>query len=283
MNVYYLAIVLSAFLFSLQFLFSDGYQRESGCGWNSALKYSLYSSAAGLSALFAINGFSLRVSAFSLAVAAVYSAVCIALNYFSVKALSIANLSVYSVFSMIGGMLLPFLYGIACGEELRATRIICCILITAAVLMNVGKGKGSGNAFMCYMAVFILNGSVGVISKFHQSYREYCVESADFLMLSKIITAIFCIFFILLGEKRDFSVSKKAFAYSAGGAVLNSIGNLILLIALQRLPASVQYPLLTGGVIVFSTAVELVRKSKLTKKEIAAAFIAFAATAAMAI
>ena len=71
--------------------------------------------------------------------------------------------------------------------------------------------------------------------------------------------------------------------YSAGSACLNSVANMLLLIALLKLPASVQYPMVTGGVIVFSTVIELVRKSKLTKKEIAAALIAFAVSAMMAI
>lgn len=79
-------------------MFDDGYQKESGCGWKSSLKLSLYSSAVGLIALFVINGFKLRFSGFSVIVATVYAAVCILLNYSSVKALRYANLSVYSVF-----------------------------------------------------------------------------------------------------------------------------------------------------------------------------------------
>lgn len=283
MIVYYLMIALSALIFALQFMLNDGYQRESGSGWNSSLKFSLYSSIVGFAALFAINKFECGFSLFSLTVAVVYSMVCIALNYFTVKALKIANLSVYSVFSMIGGMILPFIYGIMCGEELKAIRIVCCFLISVAVAMNVGGSKESKKAFKYYIAVFILNGMVGVISKIHQSYPEYCVGSADFLMLSKIITVLFSMLLIILGKEKNVTVSKKAFAYSAGSACFNSIANLLLLIALLKLPASVQYPMVTGGVIVFSTLIELVRKSKLTKKEIAAALIAFSVSGMMAI
>lgn len=281
--IYYLMIISSALIFALQFMLNDGYQRESGNGWNSSLKFSLYSSIAGFFALFAINKFECGFSLFSLTVALIYAVVLIALNYFTVKALKSANLSVYSVFSMIGGMILPFIYGIMCGEEFKALRIVCCILISAAVAMNIGKSKDSKKAFRYYMAVFVLNGLVGVISKFHQSYQAYCVGSADFLMLSKIITAVFSVFLIFFSKERNFAVSKKAFAYSAGSAALNSVANLLLLIALLKLPASVQYPIVTGGVIVFSTLIELVRKSKLTKKEIFAALIAFSASALMAI
>lgn len=275
-------ISLSALIFAIQFLFNDEYQRESGSGWNSSLKLSLYSSLVGFVALLAINGFKLRVSLFSVVVALVYSAVCIMLNYSTVKALKYANLSVYSVFSMIGGMILPFIYGLFCGEEFKAVRVLCCILISASIAINSGSGENSKKGFKYYILVFILNGMVGVISKFHQSYPELCVESADFLMITKIITALLSVILILTTKEKQFSVSIKAFGYSAGSAVLNSIANLLLLIALLRLPASVQYPIVTGGVIVFSTVIDMIRKVKLRKREIIAAGIAFAATVVMA-
>lgn len=264
-------------------MLNNGYQKESGSGWNSSLKLSLYSSIVGFIALFAINRFKLRISIFSIVVALVYSIVCILLNYSTVKSLKHANLSVYSIFSMTGGMILPFVYGLLCGEEFKAIRILCCILISVSVAMNAGKGESSKKAFKYYMAVFILNGMVGVISKFHQSYPEYCVDSADFLMISKIITAILSVILIMLTKEKNFAVSIKALGYSAGSAVLNSVANLLLLIALLNLPASVQYPIVTGGVIVFSTIIDIVRKSKLKKREIIASLIAFAASAVMAL
>lgn len=283
MIVYYLMIISSALIFALQFMLNDGYQKESGSGWNSSLKLSLYSSIAGFIALFLINGFKLKISVFSMVVALLYSVVCILLNYSTVKALKNANLSVYSVFSMIGGMILPFIYGILSGEEFKTIRILCCVLITVSIAMNAGKGDNLKKAFKYYMAVFILNGMVGVISKFHQSFPDYCVSSADFLMMTKIITALLSVILIVITKERDFSVSAKALGYSAGSAVLNSIANLMLLIVLLKLPASVQYPIVTGGVIVFSTIIDIVRKTKLEKMDIIAAIIAFAATVVMAL
>ena len=84
-------------------------------------------------------------------------------------------------------------------------------------------------------------------------------------------------------KEKNFAVSIKAFGYSAGSAVLNSVANLLLLIALLNLTASVQYPIVTGGVIVFSLIIDIVRKAKLKKREIIASLIAFAASAVMAL
>ena len=280
--IYYLMIILATFMFSVQFVLNDGYRKETGNTWNASAKFALYSSISGFVALALINKLHFEISIFSLIVAVVYSIVCIGLTYSSIKAFTYANLSVYSVFAMIGGMLLPFVYGIFCGEEFKVIRVVCCILIAISVAMSIDKAKHSKKAIKYYMAVFTLNGLVGVISKFHQSYSELCVDSGSFMMLTKIITALICVALLLMEKDRSFYVSKKALGYSALYSVVNSVGNLLLLIALLHIPASVQYPVVTGGTIVFSTLFVIMRKEKITIREVIAAVIAFAATIFMA-
>ena len=280
--IYYLMIIVSVCLFSTQFLLNDEYRKENGNTLNSSLKFSLYASISGFIALAIINKFHFEISVFSALVAAVYSLVCIALAYSSIKAFTYANLSVYSVFSMIGGMLLPFVYGILCGEEFKLTRIICCLLIAVCVTLSINKTGNSKKAFKYYIAVFVLNGLVGVISKFHQSFTELCVDSGSFMMLSKIFSVVFSLIFILLQKEKNFSLSKKAGFYTVLYSVVNSVGNLLLLLALLHIPASVQYPIVTGGTIVVSTLIGIIRKEKITQREIFAAVVAFVATVFMA-
>ncbi len=281
--IYYLMIVIAVCLFSTQFLLNNEYGKESGNTWNSALKFSLYSSVTGFIILAITNKFNFNISVFSVVVAAVYSLVCIGLSYSTIKAFTYANLSVYSVFSMIGGMLLPFVYGLMCGEEFKIVRIICCVLIALCVSLAVNRQEQSKKAFKHYIAVFILNGMVGVISKFHQSYTELCVDSGSFMILTRIFTFIFCLVFLLMQRKKDFFITKKAAFYSMLYSVVNGIGNLLLLIALLYVPASVQYPVVTGGTIVISTLISLIKRDKITKKELMAAGIAFVATCFMAL
>lgn len=280
--MYYLMITASALLFSMQFVFNNGYQKNSGSDWCSALKFSLYTSITGLILLFFINHFQMKITLFSLAIAALYGVINIAFSYSSIKAFSYANLSVYSVFSMIGGMVLPFLYGIFCGEKATAARLVCCGFIVVSVLLSINRGRQSSKALRYYFAVFFLNGMVGVLSKFHQSYTAYSVDSASFVMLTKIATTLLSFILLLILKEKSFAVHKKAFAFCAGHSVFNSFGNLMLLIALNHLPASVQYPIVTGGVIVFSTTIDLLRKVKVAKKEILAAVIALLSSIFMA-
>ena len=280
--IYYLMIIVSVCLFSTQFLLNNEYRKENGNTFNSSLKFSLYASISGFIALAIINKFHFEISLFSALVAAVYSLVCIALAYSSIKAFTYANLSVYSVFSMIGGMLLPFVYGILCGEEFKLIRVVCCLLIAVCVTLALNKTEHSKKAVKYYIAVFILNGMVGVISKFHQSFTELCVDSGSFMMLTKIFAFVFSVILILMQKEKDFSVSKKAGLFAVLYSVVNSVGNLFLLMALLHIPASVQYPIVTGGTIVVSTLIGLIRREKITKREILAAVVAFFATVFMA-
>lgn len=281
--MYLIMIIIATVMFSFQFILNDGFRREDGSSFISSLKFTLYSSIAGIIVLLVINKLHVEARMFSVLTACVYSIVFIALNYSSIKAFEQANLSVYSVFSMIGGMVLPFLYGIMSGEEFKAIRLICLLLITMSVVMSIKKEEQSKKATKYYIMVFILNGLVGVISKFHQSYTDLCADSGSFMIITKIITAVFSAGLLCSSKKRSFIVNGKALIYSALYAVLNSIGNLLLLVSLLHLPASVQYPVVTGGVIVISTVIVIARKEKITKKEILAACIAFFATAFMAI
>ena len=279
--MYYGLIVFAALLFSTQFTFNNGYQRENGTGWSPTVKLSLYTSIFGFLITLAINKLSFGFSWFSLAIAVVYSLVCIALNYCTIKTFEYANLSMYTMFSMIGGMLLPFVYGIICGEELKPIKLLCFVMIICSILLMAEKSEKSKKAFPYCMAVFVLNGSVGVLSKLHQSFTEYCVDSGSFLMLTKLVTIFICVIDII--KTKDFKISLKSGAYCVGIAGFNCIGNLFLLIALLNLPASVQYPMVTGGTIVFSVIIDLIRKTGISKRTILAAVIAFAAVCMMVI
>ena len=55
----------------------------------------------------------------------------------------------------------------------------------------------------------------------------------------------------------------------------NRIANYVLLIALMHVEASVQYPMVTGGVMIVSTVISYFGKNKPNKKEILSVALAF--------
>lgn len=281
--MYYLLVLSAVFLFSLQFLFNQKFQQNRGESLESALEFSLYKSIVIVVIMLFIGKFSIQITPFSVLMATLYAVSGIAMTAFSMKAFAVANLSVYSVFSMLGGMLLPFVLGIGFyNEELSLFKLLCCLLIIVSVLLNIKKGKQDKKAILYYMAVFVLNGMAGVLSKIHQSSSLPHTDSTGFMLISSLITAVISAVWLLVSYKKIPLIKGKNLLYTAGYGVFNGIGNLFLLISLSNLPASVQYPLVTGGVMVFSTAISALRKEKITAKEYVAAGISFVASVLMA-
>ena len=282
-GLYYTLVIISTILFSLQFLFTQRFQETSGTGMKPTLVFSLYKSLVIILMMLLISGFKIQFSWFSLLMATVYAVSSMAMSYYSLKAFAVANLSVYSVFSMLGGMILPFFLGVLFFDEgdKLVFKIICCALIVVAVLLNVKSGKQDKKALFYYFAVFVLNGMSGVISKLHQSSSLSPVDSSSFMLWSAVVTVVLSAAWLLIAYRQIPLVKGKNILFVTGYGVFNGLGNLFLLIALSGesgLPASVQYPLVTGGVMVCSTIISTIRKEKLTVREYIATFIALLAS-----
>ena len=280
----YALVIIATVLFSLQFLFNQRFQQTNGTDLKASLVFSLYKSLVIIVIMFFIAGFKVGFTWFSLLMAAIYAISGILMGYYSLKAFSVANLSVFSVFSMLGGMLLPFLLGVIFYDEpLTVFKVLCCILIVGAVLLNVKAGKQNGKALLYCFAVFFLNGMAGVISKIHQSAKYPHIDSTSFMIWSSIVTVVICAVWLLIGYKKIPLIKGKDILFVSGYGVFNGVGNLFLLIALAALPASVQYPLVTGGVMVCATVISTVRKEKLAVKDYVATGIALLASIFIAI
>lgn len=281
--MYYFLVIAAVVLFSLQFLFNQRFEQSRGESLKSALEFSLYKSIIIVVIMLIISGFKVEITPFSIVMSVIYAFSGIAMTVFSMKAFAVANLSVYSVFSMLGGMLLPFILGVGFyNEKLTAFKIACCLLIIVSVLLNIKKGKQDKKAIIYYMAVFVLNGAAGVISKIHQSSALPHSDSSGFMMLTSLVTVAVCAVWLLIKYKHIPIIKGKELLFASGYGVFNGIGNLFLLISLVHLPASVQYPLVTGGVMLFSTLISAIRKEKISVKEYIAAVVSFAASVLMA-
>ena len=69
--MYYLLIALAALLFSSQFMFNNGFQKENETGWNSTVKLTFYTSVIGFVITLIVNKFVLNFSLFSWRIARV--------------------------------------------------------------------------------------------------------------------------------------------------------------------------------------------------------------------
>ncbi len=219
----------------------------------------------------------MEFSLFSLLICTFSALSGILFTYASIKSFQTVNLSAYSVFSMLGGMLLPFVYGIICGESITLMKLLCCGIIGISILLTINSDKDKKGGKLWYLLVFVLNGMSGVFSKMHQVGAD-AVDSESFMILKSIVTVFVCGLILLITEKKFPLLRKKAVVYSSLFALFCGLGNLFTLISLTHLPASVQYPIITGGTMLFSLIISVFRKESITKKNVIATVLAFVST-----
>lgn len=273
--IYYGIITMAVMMFSVQFYFRQIFQKDYGSDLQATLVLSVIGGIFGLVALLAINGLAFEYTHFTMVMAIISSLNALGFSFCSLKALGKINLSLYSVFSMLGGMALPFAAGILFFDEtLTLGKIICFIIITVALFLTVEKGeKKSGTLY--YAGIFVLNGMSGVISKIYQALPFEKASASGYSALTAVVGIVMAVIllFVLGYKKRSIKLSTVA-AVGVGG-ILGRVANWLLLVALVHLPASAQYPFVTGGVMILSTILCYFTPKKPTKKEWASVILSF--------
>lgn len=278
--MYYLLIMISTIMFGLQFFFNKRYQKKEGANIEKAILFALGTSTVTAIAMLAINRGRIEFTWFSFGLSMVSAIDGILYLYCSAKALSKVNLSLYSLFSMLGGMLLPFITGICFfGEELSVKKLICIAVIIIALMIGADL-KSDRKAFRYCLFVFFLNGMTGVISKCHQSYPDRNISSSGFMLSNSLITIAICAILLLFSKRAGVRLNdaKSAVKNIIGYGLMTGFANYFILIALLHVNASVQYPMITGGTIIVSTLISVLSKEKITYQNIASSLLALFAT-----
>ena len=233
--------------------------------------------------MFVVGGFSIRFSWFSLGMAAIHSINSFVLMYFGLKAFEFANLSVYSMFLMMGSIVIPSVFGIVFYHEpITVELMVCFVLIFTALYLGVEKGQSNKKATLYYFLVFTLNGLAGVISKIHQSYHDktQIVDTQSFLFWGgslRIAFSIIVIIFLAIKAKENI-LSAKGVGISLSGGLLNAIGNYFNLYVLIFIPVAVHSVITTAGMLVFSALLScFMLKDKLTERQIIALILSVCA------
>ena len=273
--LYYGIISLCALMFSSQFFFTGMYREAYGDDIKAMLVSSAGGAVVGIIILSLINGFSFGYTHFSLFMAMLVGLNNLGVIYSSLKILGRVNLSVYSTFMMLGGMVLPFAVGVLFfNEALTAGKIICCIFIAGALFLTMDKTKKS-SGLIYYAGIFVLNGMSGVLTKIYQAAPFEKVTAAEYSILCAATALVMSLIWLMLvkGEKRRLNL--KAVTAICAKGILSRVANLLLLVSLTYLPASVQYPFITGGTMIFSTLISYFTPQKPKKREVASVIVAF--------
>jgi drug/metabolite transporter (DMT)-like permease len=275
--MYYIFVIFSVIIFGGCFALNDVYRKLRSSSIASSMESSFIGSVAGIVVLLAINGFNFQATPFTLLIALLSALIGIGFAFCSFKALDSANLSLYSLFSMLGGMILPFFQGVLFyGEKITVSKIVCVVFVCASLALTVSRDKTKrGTGY--YIGVFMLNGMVGVLSKIFTAAPFEKTSAEWFSIWIAIFTAAISgalwIFFFRKKSLPHYTI--KAFVVGAANGAINRIANFLLVIALVHIDASVQYPMVTGGVIIVSTLLCFFGENKPHKKEVVSVLLAF--------
>lgn len=215
--MYYAMLLGASFLFGSQFMVTKAFEKNYGKTIRTSLSFSLlYSLFAGV--IFFIiklisSGTVFNLNPFSLCMAFGLSLVNILSSAFGIKTLALGDIAVYSLFLMLGGMIVPFFAGVVfLKESVSVCNLIGVAIMIFALCLPVFFDKKNKNAeethgedgarqsggikqnddeksgtkiktsvifYVLCVFLFILNGLSSTLSKFN-SVREGAVLGAEF-------------------------------------------------------------------------------------------------------
>ena len=281
----YALAIISVVLFGSQFLTNSEYVKKMGSGLFQTMLLNLLGGVLGAIVMFFTNEFRFEFTPFTLLMSFVVVVNSFLFTLCSVKAFEKVNLSVYSIYTMFGGMLLPIFAGVIFYNEPFTWGLGLCIafVVVAILLISFRKGdsddekKGKNNkiAILFYLGVFLCNGMAGVISKFYMEAPYPKASSEGYSLLSSLVMVVVSVVFVTMLWKKRPKIYTKPTLIALCGNAGNRIGNYLLLLALTVLPASVNFSFVTGGTIIVSTLLSYFTDKKPSLKEWLAVLAAF--------
>ncbi len=270
----YLLIVLADILLAVDFVFQKKYQKTAGTTAKAGLVFNALQGILCAVGYLIINKFSVHITIYSVVMAVLFAMLVISYIIIGFKIMEMSNMSLYTLFLMAGGMTVPFVWGcIFWQEQISLWRILGLLaIVVAMVISNSGGKKPDRRQILLCVAVFFLNGFASVVAKTHQiSEAGAYVTSADFGIIAKVAMCLLAL--LVLSIKRTRTAQEKLPAgkvvvISALSAIAGGLSFFLQLVGAVSVPATVLYPLITGGsVVLTSLAALIVYKEKITKRQ----------------
>ena len=216
--------------------------------------------------IFAFFMFLEGVSLFTVLLGIVFGVVTALANIYKMRALSSGPMHL-TLLITTSSMLIPTMSGVFFGEAFSFYKLLAAIVLIFFIYLSLGKnGNNKINVkwiLFCLLA-FLLQGTIGVLQKVHQS-SEYKAETGGFLFVAFLISLVFT-FVRVKGDLKGLSGKVTVFAIICG--VCTFLMNDINLKLSGMLPSQLFFPLVNGSAIVLSSAMSIVLfKEKLTAKQ----------------
>jgi len=299
----YLVLLLAVICIAAQFNINRAYQKKYirgfkeliffpfACGMVNMVYFGVLSQV--------LYGGLPQITRFSVVMSATLGIVSVSVSIVGMQVMKFGNLSVYSVFMMLGGMILPFVYGVLFLDEyITITRIAGLGLLVFALPCSVAKSADKNNLhkaiipvfYLLCLLVFMANGTNSIISKAH-AINDAAVAPIHFVFLINLWQTILSgvLFFTARHRIRlaNPGESTRTLEKTSIGilvpivsfALVSGTGFLFMVTAAQSVPAVVQFPFVTGGSIVLSTiGAWILFKEKLSNLSLAGVGLAMVGT-----
>lgn len=283
--IFYIFLGIAAVLLAFQFAIEKKNQLSEGTDTVPSLRYNMFYGLFTAIFFFCINGFRIELSTFSVLCAFAFSVACLLYTLIGFRIMKSGNLSLYTLFLMSGGMIVPYLFGVAfLNEELTVLRVLGLMVMTAAITISGGiKTEGAKSILPLCIIVFFLNGTVSILSKCHAiDTVHHAVDCRQFVMLTGLgrflVSGIGLLFCKPTKQTLRFSCRLMPTLIAIAGAV-GGVSYMLQLVGAAHLPATVTYPLITGGCIIFSALSDVVfYKEKLTRQQLTGILLSFVGT-----
>lgn len=288
---YYLMIVLAVILLAGDFAVNKLYQKRYGTSLETGLKFNALIGLFTAIIFFAINGFKFEFSAFSILMAGIVALSVMSYNILGFRVLKSGSMAFYTLFLMCGGMFVPYVWGVLfLHEKLSLMHLAGLILIIFAIALTANDKKLPGKRILALcVIIFFLNGTSSVAAKMHQIEKTYfCITETEFVIatgIAKFIIAAIAYMVVKIGkkDKNADKCNKSGFAWGVFlivfSTLLSGLSYILQLNGAKNLPATVLYPLITGGTIIFSSVTGIIFfKEQISKKLILSIIVCFAGT-----
>ncbi len=279
--IYYFLLITATLLYALSFYFNKKVEQNCKDNTDTTILFMTVTWAEVFLVLLVILRGQLKFTWFSFVCAVVYAAFLVIYTVLNLKILKTVELSQYSLYTMLGGMLVPTVYGIVFAREgITLGKVLCCLFVTGSLLLDCRDGKTKRGERKFLLAVFFVNGMFGVVSAIHQNSSQPHVGSLEYMSIQALIILICGSIWLSVRKieagKIDSVINKRAYAHMLCYGAVYGAAEFILLVALKHVLASVQYPIITGGVIIFSTLISAMMGEKKDRKSVISIALAIA-------
>lgn len=280
-------LVLADVLLAMTFAINKVYQKKAGVTLKAGFFFNALGGLFTIFIFFIINGFKVHFSFYSLIMAVFQTSFVTTYSLISFRILKTGTLALYTLFLMSGGMIVPYVWGLLfLNEEFSLIRTAGLIIIVVAVVLSNFDGKKTDRTqFLMCSTVFVLNGFVSVVSKTHQIENKFTtVNSAEFVFWGGVCKLIIAgIIYLIVKNRENTEIQSSrgivVIPLIALSALIGGVAYLLQLYGAIDLPATVLYPFVTGGSIIFSTlAGAILFKDKLNTKLVVSVLLCFIGT-----